>query len=159
MKKIIILFSSLAFLASCENEEVIKEVVSNNTTHEGKKLMELNCNACHSPIAGENARIAPPMIAVKKHYLENGISKDAFISSIQNWVENPSEEISKMPGAVRKFGIMPKAEYSKETVEQIADYLFTRELEKPNGLMITIKSNVGKRVRIQKVKSLYPMKT
>jgi hypothetical protein len=152
MKKIIILFSSLAFIASCGNEKGTEEVVSVNITHEGKKLMELNCNACHSPSAGENARIAPPMIAVKKQYLEKGTSKEDFIASIQKWVENPSEYISKMPGAVRKFGLMPKAEYSKETIEKIADYLFTNELEKPEWFDEHYKKQHGKKGKKMKGK-------
>jgi hypothetical protein len=147
MKKIIILISSLTFLASCGGEQTENEEIANGVPHAGKALMELNCNSCHSPSAGENARIAPPLIAVKKHYLENGMSKEDFIKAIQKWIENPSEDISKMPGAIRKFGIMAKVDYPKETIEQIADYLFTNEVEKPAWFDEHYKTQHGKKTQ------------
>ena len=147
MKKIIIIISSLTFLASCGEEQNINEKGSGGALHAGKALMELNCNACHSPSAGENARIAPPMIAIKKYYLNKGMSKEEFVNSIQKWVENPSENISKMPGAVRKFGIMAKVDYPKETIAKIADYLYSSEVEKPEWFDEHYKNKHGKNTK------------
>jgi cytochrome c553 len=101
--------------------------------HPGKKLMELQCYICHNPKASENSRIAPPMIAIKEHYLTKDISKEDFIKDIQKFVKNPSVENSKMPGAVKKFGLMPKQYYSDKTIREIADYLYDNEIEKPQG--------------------------
>lgn len=145
MKKIIYLITSIAILASCNTEETENLTdVKSETIHPGKELMALNCNACHSPTAGENARIAPPMIAVKKHYLEDGMSKDEFKLAISQWIENPDEKHSKMPGAVRKFGVMAKVEYPKETISQIADYMYSNELEKPDWFDAHYKKHHGK---------------
>ena len=131
MKKLILIISSFALFTSCGNEQIENENVPLNSYNKGKELMELNCNSCHSSSAGENDRIAPPMIAIKKHYLEKGISKEDFIVSIQKWIKNPSEDISKMPNAVKKFGVMAKIDYPEETIKEIADYLYSNDIEKP----------------------------
>ena len=99
--------------------------------HPGKKLMEMQCYICHNPKTAEQNRIAPPMIAIKNHYLTKGISKEDFIKDIQNFVKNPTAENSKMPGAVKKFGLMPKQYYSDKTIREIADYLYDNDVEKP----------------------------
>ncbi|MCT4581753.1 MAG: DUF3365 domain-containing protein [Flavobacteriales bacterium] len=131
MRKYLYSISSILLLSSCgaEPNEQITNVKQEE--HPGKELMALNCNACHSPTAGENARIAPPMIAVKKHYLQEGMAKEDFQTAILKWINNPVEEHSKMPGAIKKFGIMAKVDYPKETILHIADYLYSHEIEKP----------------------------
>ena len=126
-----------AFIFSCKNSQKpsfsIKKVTSNLKVqeHTGKKLMETNCYVCHSPVSKENERVAPPMIAIKKHYLNDNITKEAFIKSMQNWIENPTEENAKMFGAVKRFGVMPKQVFPKETIKQISDYMFDNDIEKP----------------------------
>jgi cytochrome c553 len=93
--------------------------------------MEMQCYICHNPKTAEQNRIAPPMIAIKNHYLTKGISKEDFIKEIQKFIKNPTAENSKMPGAVKKFGIMPKQYYSDKTIREIADYLYDNDVEKP----------------------------
>ena len=36
-----------------------------------------------------------------------------------------------MPGAIKKFGLMPYQFYPENTIRQIADYMFDNEVEKP----------------------------
>lgn len=146
MKKLILIISSFALFASCGNEQIENENVPLNSYNKGKELMELNCNSCHSSSAGENDRIAPPMIAIKKHYLEKGISKEDFIASIQKWIKNPSEDISKMPNAVKKFGVMTKIDYPKEIIKEIADYLYSNDIEKPEWFDEHYNSQHGKKI-------------
>ena len=93
--------------------------------------METNCYVCHSPTASHKNRIAPPMIAIKKHYINDKTSKEKFIQSMQSWIKNPTKENAKMSGAVNRFGVMPKQLFPEETIKQIADYLFDNTLEKP----------------------------
>ena len=93
--------------------------------------MEVNCYVCHSPTAGHDERIAPPMIAVKKHYLTEGVTKEQFIKNIEGFIENPNVDDAKMYGAVNRFGVMPKANYSEGIIAQIADYIYDFELEEP----------------------------
>ena len=135
MKKLLILLSIiLLFNCNYSNKTVKKELLAQTNTvanHPGKKLMEINCYACHNPSTGHSERIAPPMIAIKKHYISNSTTKEQFIADIQNWIKKPSEEKSKMPGAIRNFGLMPYAPYPEKTVQQIADYMFGHDIEQP----------------------------
>lgn len=131
---IVIVFMSLW---SCKNktEETTgytqATAIETEKEHPGKKLMEINCYVCHSPTASHDDRIAPPMIAVKEHYLSEGTTKKEFIKSIQNFMKNPNEDDSKMPGAVRRFGVMPKANYPEATITLIAEYIHDYEIEQP----------------------------
>lgn len=40
------------------------------------------------------------------------------------WVYEPDSSQALMPGALRRFGVMPKLGYDSEQVRQIAEYLF-----------------------------------
>ena len=95
----------MLFLQSCKNHKepylAIKSTA--NQEHPGKKLMETNCYVCHSPTASMDDRIGPPMIAIKKHYLTEGISKEQFIADIQNWIKNPKYNVRKK---VEKSGFL-----------------------------------------------------
>ncbi|MGF1555378.1 DUF3365 domain-containing protein [Paucihalobacter sp.] len=103
----------------------------NNQEHPGKKLMETNCYVCHSPTAGHDDRIGPPMIAIKQHYINEHITKEEFVESMQSWIKNPNEADAKMKGAVRKFGVMPKTPYPEATIHKIAEYMYDYDIEQP----------------------------
>ena len=90
--------------------------------------MEDNCYACHNTQGTDNM-LAPPMSRVKDHYWDEDISKDEFVKAIVDWVENPSEENSVMPGARRKFGLMPKQEFDAEALKSIAEYMYDSDLD------------------------------
>ncbi len=126
----------LLFLSCKENSQQITEYVASNEInksdeHPGKKLMETHCYVCHSPTASHDNRLAPPMIAVKKHYIYLGTTKEEFTNSILLWIENPKVEEAKMFGAVRRFGVMPKQPFSKEVITQITDYMYDYDIEEP----------------------------
>jgi cytochrome c2 len=108
------------------NNSAVKDSI-----HPGKKLMETYCYACHNAINNEKNRLAPPMIAVKRHYLFENSSKEDFIKNIQKWITNPTEENAKMFGAVRRFGVMPKQPFSEEIIMQIADYMYDNDIDQP----------------------------
>lgn len=131
----------IMFLTGCNthNKSEYLAITENNGNtelefdqeHPGKKLMENNCYVCHNPKTSEEAMIAPPMGAVKMHYITEDTSKEDFIEAMIEWSNNPSEETSKMPGAIKKFGLMPYQFYPEETILQIADYMFENEIEEP----------------------------
>lgn len=73
--------------------------------------------------------LAPPMQRVRDHYWDDEISKSEFVDAIADWCENPTEEKSLMPGARRKFGLMPKQSFDRKEVEAIASYLFDEDNE------------------------------
>jgi|SRR5690554_1318424 len=99
--------------------------------HPGKLLMQNNCYVCHNPKTSEDRMIAPPMVAIKMHYLSEETSKEQFIEDFVSFVKNPTNEASKMPGAVKKFGLMPYQFYPENTIRQIAEYVFENEIEEP----------------------------
>lgn len=136
MKQYITIFIIAVFFGCQKSEKSVYAVKSqvldvDQEKHPGKKIMEMQCYICHNPKTAEQNRIAPPMIAIKNHYLTKGISKEDFIKDIQSFVKNPTAENSKMPGAVKKFGLMPKQYYSDKTIREIADYLYDNDVEKP----------------------------
>lgn len=135
MKKLLILLTVILFF-NCKfsnktDDNVLLAQTITITDHPGKKLMEINCYACHNPSTGHDERIAPPMIAIKKHYISNNTTKKQFISDVQEWIKMPSEEKSKMPGAIRNFGLMPYASFPEKTIFQIADYMYDNDIEQP----------------------------
>lgn len=138
MKKLVFpfLLLFLSLFLSCNNSNKADYSINNNQNkadeHPGKKLMETNCYVCHSPSANHDNRIAPPMIAIKKHYIDDTTTKEQFIELMQAWIKNPNEENAKMFGAVKRFGVMPKTPYPEETIQQIADYMFDNDIEQPD---------------------------
>lgn len=134
MKKLVFVFLVLAM--ACNNsydpyQKKSLDALDKAELHPGKDLMETNCYVCHSPTAGQGNRLAPPMAAVKMHYFSEDKSKEQFIAEIRTWVENPIEENAKMFGAVRRFGVMAKTPFPQETVEQIADYMYSFDIDQP----------------------------
>lgn len=138
MKQII--FVLLILLASCKDakkSEMIpldktseKKVTKAEQSHPGKKILETECYICHNPDATMESMIAPPMIAVKQHYIDENTTKEEFTEALIYWVNDP-EQKSKMPGAVKKFGKMPYIPYPDDAIAQIAEYLYDYEIEKP----------------------------
>ncbi|MFK7811585.1 MAG: DUF3365 domain-containing protein [Maribacter sp.] len=107
-----------------------EEVVLSGQTHPGKRILETECYICHNPEASQANMIAPPMIAVKKHYKGENTTKKEFTESLILWLDDP-EAPSKMPGAQAKFGKMPYLPYPEETITQIAEYMYDYDIEKP----------------------------
>ena len=128
MKKLFILPIFSLILVSCSDSS--KEVDSNDKVVQlnGKELMENNCYSCHNTQGTDNM-LAPPMHRVKDHYWDDETSKEEFVTAIVEWCENPTEENSMMPGARRKFGLMPKQNFDSKEVEAIASYLFEMDIE------------------------------
>lgn len=140
-----LIFPLLLILWSCAggNEDSISSKMQRqiqNEPHPGEKLVEKHCYLCHNNEASHGNRIGPPMTHVKEHYLEEYPEKDEFIKHIIAFVQQPSEDLSIMPGALEKFGLMPKQHFPKEALEQITDYLFTHDLAKKQGSSVSGKS-------------------
>lgn len=145
MKLIQFLAISLLII-SCNNKEkqnnktVSQELTNKETTHPGKTLMETHCYVCHNPKMPEKGRrIAPPMVAIKMHYINDDITKEEFINQIVTYASNPTQEKAKLFGAVRKFGVMPKQQFPEGVIEKIADYMFDHEIEEPEWFQEHVK--------------------
>jgi len=154
MKKSILLIVLMSLVFSCK-KDVKTKYVSLDTkketqTHPGKKLIEINCYVCHSPTAGHDDRLGPPMIAIKKHYIDDNTTKEQFISDIQAWTKNPTEENARMFGAVKRFGVMPITPFPEETIKQIADYMFDHDIVQPEWFEEHFNEERGKGKGMQK---------
>lgn len=134
--KVIFISVLTALFFSCEsststNNNDAAEVLPKELA-KGLELLESNCFACHSPKGSIENRVAPPMIAIKRHYIGKTTSKEEFTNDLLSFLNNPNEETSKMPGAVNKFGLMPKMGFSESDIKSIANYMYEADLEKPD---------------------------
>ncbi|GAK76479.1 cytochrome c family protein [Nonlabens ulvanivorans] len=134
------IFLLVATLTSCNNSkksdyatqnDIEKQTIYTASNHPGKKLLENQCYLCHNPNANIEGRIAPPMVAVKSHYLNDDISQKEFADAIWNFVEKPTEKKSKMRGAVRRFNLMPYQVFKEEDIRLIADYMYEFKIDEP----------------------------
>ncbi len=135
--KIIVLILALT-LASCDsvnNRNKLKNVSNEDKIvikrDIGYELTKQYCYICHMPKSKESM-IAPPLFRVKEHYKPSYPVKEEFIKAIVNWVQNPNEDKVMMPGAVRKFNLMPSQTYIPvDTLKLVAAYIFENEIERP----------------------------
>lgn len=88
----------------------------------GEALFQQLCAECH--VSEGTPTKAPPIFAVVNHVRGTYPDRDEFIERIVNWVWEPDASQSLMPGAVRRFGVMPKLGYDSDQVRMIAAYLF-----------------------------------
>ena len=138
--KIAPLWAILLIFASCKDtkkpnyttgDKPETQVSLGSEEHPGKKILETECYLCHNPKASEESMIAPPMIAIKKHYINEETTKEQFQIDLESWINDPSEEKSKMPGALERFGIMPLQPFPEEKIKLIADYLYDYDIDQP----------------------------
>jgi len=101
-------------------------------SEKGYQLMKTYCYVCHNPnVVSHDQMLAPPMMMVKHHYKPNFPNKEDFINAIVSWVHHPASEKVLMPGAVRKFKLMPPLAYPEEDLKTIAAYMFDHQMDKP----------------------------
>ncbi|MBK1879892.1 c-type cytochrome [Pelagicoccus mobilis] len=95
----------------------------------GKSKFELMCMACHKYEHGPNM-LAPPAFAVQMHY-ENRYGEDekAFRKAIVDWAKSPDPKKALMPGAIRKFKVMPPLPLPDADLDAIAAYLYHSNFE------------------------------
>ena len=112
----------------------------------GEELYQSICSACHGMNGGMDMdkRIAPPIGAVRMHYMNVYSDKDAFIGAVSNWVETRDENISLMRGAIMKFKVMPPISVPKDDVEKIAAYIYDGNIEELEGFEEHVEEEHGK---------------
>ena len=83
---------------------------------EGEKLFKANCAVCHGSTGGMDMskRLAPPIAAVRMHYISTYQDEASFVNAVSSWVEKQDPNKSLMRGAIQKFNIMPPLDVSKE---------------------------------------------
>ena len=99
MKLSLIVLSILLFTA-CKNQNSKSEKSSSDDQYQdlsavqiekARSLMENKCYLCHNPESSMDARVGPPMIAIKKHYSKDAEDRSEFIKSMWEFVEKPDE--------------------------------------------------------------------
>ena len=106
------------------NEDVAQKVEYNE---KGYKLMTQKCYLCHFETPDPSKKdqmIAPPMLRVQEHYKPTYPNKTEFVNAIVAIVKNPSLEKTLMPGAVKKFNLMPKLIYDEAELRLIAETIY-----------------------------------
>lgn len=130
----------LFLLASCTNADPEGEFALPTDPEvlaamdRGQELLRLNCESCHHPSEKLGNRLAPPMVAVKDHYLADTTTLRTFITELSRSVRNPNPYYAKMPGAIRRFGLMPALPLPEDQLADIATYLYYAQLESPQWL-------------------------
>lgn len=75
-------------------------------------------------------RIAPPMFAAKNHY-KDLTNKQDFVEVLSAYLQAPSEDAARMPGAIKKFGLMPDLDLDAETADAIAAFIWETDFNEP----------------------------
>ena len=116
----------------------------------GQQLYKANCASCHGTSGGMNMnkRVAPPIIAVRMHYIGTYSDKDSFVMAVADWVEKQDEDNSLMRGAIRRFNIMPPVSISRKDAEKIAAYIYAGDIEKPEGFQKHFEERHGKKQKL-----------
>ncbi len=150
MKNVLPLFAFL-IIFSCKdvpksvevNKRSPNAVAQSGENHPGRRILETECYICHNPRATEENMIAPPMIAIKMHYIDGNTTKEQFRDDLIKWINDPETE-SKIPAAHKRFGPMPYIPYPDDAIEQVADYLYDYEVEKPGWFDAHYEAEHGK---------------
>lgn len=89
--------------------------------------MQEKCFLCHFEMPDPSRRdqmIAPPFLRVQEHYKPTYPKKDDFIVAVMDIINNPSVDKTLMPGAVKKFNLMPKIVYDQDELRLIVETLY-----------------------------------
>ncbi|MCE2611736.1 hypothetical protein LVD13_02050 [Flavobacteriaceae bacterium D16] len=125
----------LTFVISCKEQpkkaEETLTMSAEALAEQREQMMVTYCYQCHNPKTDRESMLAPPMIGIKKHYISDSTTKEVFVADLQAWMKGPSEEKSKMPHALEKFGLMSHQVYPDSVIVGIAEYLYDNEIEKP----------------------------
>ncbi len=136
-------FSLLAILSAMF---LIQTANASDGHKAGQQLYKDNCASCHGTSGGMdmNKRVAPPIIAVRMHYISTYTDKDSFVMAVADWVEKQDADNSLMRGAIRRFNIMPPLSISRTDAEKIAEYIYEGNVEKPEGFQQHFEERHGK---------------
>ncbi|MCH6200698.1 hypothetical protein MMU07_14025 [Aquiflexum sp. LQ15W] len=120
----------LLYLHQNKKNEVSIQLQKSEQNLEGLVLMDKYCFACHHPGMGQgpSARIGPPMFRVREHYFREGMAREEFVDPIIAYVQHPSQDKSKMPGAIRNFGLMPPLPIDQKDLISIVNYIYDHDL-------------------------------
>lgn len=120
--------SSVTVAAETNAAEAVPKLQSGMSATPAE-LIAMRCLICHGNPAAGGRRLAPPFGMVKMHY--DGLDEAAFVKAVSAWVAQPDKAKSRMPGAVRRFGLMPAQVVSEADITAIAKYLHGTDFPMP----------------------------
>ena len=100
-------------------------------------LLHNKCVICHQKSELQIKQLAPLLSEFTEIYKEKYKSKTDFVNALTNFVSKPDKEKALMNDAVKKYNLMPKMNYNKETIKAIANYLYDNSTE-------NIRKNIAK---------------
>jgi len=137
-------------IASCASDNTKEKDQQEETADiynsEGYIQMKQKCFICHFEKPDPSKRdsmLAPPMLRVQEHYKPSYSDKEEFIQAVITWVNEPSEANTLMPGAIRKFNLMPKLPYDEADLRLIAATLYDIDFGEMPKMMMGKHNNNG----------------
>ncbi len=139
--------------ALAQSDETVKADISQT---EGYKLMTQKCSMCHFETMSpdkKSSMLAPPLVRLQEHYKPSYPTKEAFTKAVTAFLKNPTEDAVLMPGAARKFGLMPAIPATDEEYKLIAEALFDADfkampkMNKQKNMTLTL--NDGKKRKLK----------
>ena len=149
-RKIMWAFTGIFFLLiACKEEKKelpgkVASVADNINLKAGWDIVSSQCFTCHNPDAGSTTGIAPTMADVKTAYAGEDQTLEDFTREVQSFLENPSAAASKMPDAVKKYGIMPKISLTSTQIAEVAGYIYHTPLEESTWFSTSFKGEKEK---------------
>lgn len=137
MKQIIvisILVGLVIFLSNCK--EVTKPQIDSasraaqTARNDDLTLLVNSCTNCHSLTSDSENQIAPDLSQIKERYLLKSSNRIEFVELMSGFLLEPKEEISLMPDAIDKYGLMSKLTLTKEIYKEIISSLYDADLNK-----------------------------
>lgn len=114
-------------------------------THPGAKIYQAACMSCHA-LAAKEEGIAPPLFGVKDHVIKAYPERAAFIQRVMAWVKTPNPNDVLMPGAVKKFGLMPaQTQLSDADLQAVAEFIYDTDFTKPDWYAAHYQAEHGKK--------------
>jgi len=122
----------LISIFSCQNNTETDEQISKFSSHldsiyNGDEIAGLlinNCYSCHDLNATTENRIALTMSEIKSHYHNAFKTKEEFVTSMIQYVNNPTIDNVVIHKAFDKYGIMPNMQFTKTDVTHIVNYIY-----------------------------------
>ena len=118
-----------------EVEKEIKQLTTGEAEDqllvEGRQKFEMFCMTCHFYKPKPGNMLAPPVFAIRSHYLQTHANEKEFREAITAYASSPSEEKSLMPGAIMRFKIMPPIPVGTENLKAITHFLYHTDFSRP----------------------------
>jgi len=97
----------------------------------GFQTLQNSCATCHSMNGADDGIAGPTWAAIRKAYVKKGLSRTTFAKDLSKFMAQPNEQTSKMPDAVKRYGMMITMYMTDEQLDAIAEYVYHTELDKP----------------------------